>query len=228
MAQLITRIRTESGDLQIDYDALANLPQSDKTLSKDGGFADAKATSEAIEKATTVVDSTLTNQGQAADAQIVGAKIQSIENTMNGINEAVSTIQETANNALPKTGGDMSGNINMGGKNITNLADPTNADDAVNKEYVDEKYFSGTVTLTVSQWAESVAPYTQTISLDGILDTDNPHYCVVYSGTTENKLAQKEAFSFVDELVTSNGSLTFTCLEAKPTVDLDIQLEVNR
>lgn len=228
MAQLITRIRTESGDLQIDYDALANLPQSDKTLSKDGGFADAKATSEAIKNAAIAVDGTLANQGQAADAKIVGTKFQNIENTINDVNKAVSTIQETANNALPKTGGDVSGNINMNGKNITNLAQPTNANDAVNKEYVDEKYFSSTVTLTVSKWAESVAPYTQTVSLDGILETDNPHYCVVYSGTTENKLAQKEAFSFVDELVTSNGSLTFTCLEEKPAVDLDVQLEVNR
>lgn len=228
MAQLITRIRTESGDLQIDYDALANLPQSDKTLSKDGGFADAKATSEAIKNATVGIDGTLENQGQAADAKAVGTKFNTIENAITEINSAVSTAQGTADNALSKTGGDMSGNINMGEKNITNLAAPTNDNDAVNKKYVDEKYFSETVTLTASKWVGSVAPYTQVVSLDGILDTDNPHYCVVYSGITENKLAQKEAFALIDELVTSNGSLTFTCLEEKPTVDLDIQLEVNR
>ena len=29
--------------MQIDYNALANLPQSDKTLTKSGNFADAKA-----------------------------------------------------------------------------------------------------------------------------------------------------------------------------------------
>lgn len=42
MADYIKRIRTESGDLQIDYAALANLPQSDTTLTKSGSFADAK------------------------------------------------------------------------------------------------------------------------------------------------------------------------------------------
>ena len=48
MAQYITRIRTSSGDLQIDYQALANLPESDTTLTNEGSFADAKATGDAI------------------------------------------------------------------------------------------------------------------------------------------------------------------------------------
>ena len=48
MAQYITRIRTASGDLQIDYNALANLPKSDDTLTNSGSFADAKATGDAI------------------------------------------------------------------------------------------------------------------------------------------------------------------------------------
>ena len=48
MSQYVTRIRTSSGDLQIDYDSLANLPESDSTLTKQGSFADAKATGGAI------------------------------------------------------------------------------------------------------------------------------------------------------------------------------------
>lgn len=43
MEEYIKKIRTTTGDKQIDYTALANLPQSDKTLSKDGEFADAAA-----------------------------------------------------------------------------------------------------------------------------------------------------------------------------------------
>ena len=42
-----------------------------------------------------------------------------------------------ANAALPKAGGTMSGAINMGNQKITNLADPTDTTDAVNKDYVD-------------------------------------------------------------------------------------------
>lgn len=50
MADYVTKIRTESGDKQIDYEALANLPQPDTTLTKSGEFADAKAVGDAIKK----------------------------------------------------------------------------------------------------------------------------------------------------------------------------------
>ena len=49
MNDYIKRIRTETGDKQIDYTALANLPVSDKTLSVSGKFADAKETGDRIE-----------------------------------------------------------------------------------------------------------------------------------------------------------------------------------
>lgn len=48
MSQYVTKIRTESGDLQIDYNALANLPKSDDSLTQSGSFADAKATGDTI------------------------------------------------------------------------------------------------------------------------------------------------------------------------------------
>lgn len=48
MSQYVTKIRTESGDLQIDYNALANLPKSDDSLSISGSFADAKAVGDKI------------------------------------------------------------------------------------------------------------------------------------------------------------------------------------
>lgn len=48
MPKFVTRIRTSDGDLPVDYNALANLPESDATLSNSGSFADAKATGDAI------------------------------------------------------------------------------------------------------------------------------------------------------------------------------------
>ena len=42
MAEYIKKIRTDKGDFQIDYEALANLPVSDLTLSVYRAFADAK------------------------------------------------------------------------------------------------------------------------------------------------------------------------------------------
>lgn len=56
MGQLIQKIRTEAGDLQIDYAALANLPESDATLSQAGAFADAKMTGDKIQDVNTKID----------------------------------------------------------------------------------------------------------------------------------------------------------------------------
>lgn len=52
MAKYVTAIRTKDGPSQIDYNALANLPKSDSTLTKSGSFADAKATGDAIKNHT--------------------------------------------------------------------------------------------------------------------------------------------------------------------------------
>ena len=48
MADYIRKIKTAEGNKQIDYEALANLPVSDTTLSESGKFADAKAVGDAI------------------------------------------------------------------------------------------------------------------------------------------------------------------------------------
>ena len=42
MFNWIKKIRTQSGDAQIDYESLANLPVPDKTLTQEGKAADAK------------------------------------------------------------------------------------------------------------------------------------------------------------------------------------------
>ena len=50
MSDVIKKIKTKDGDKQIDYDALANLPVSDVTLTQEGSFADAKIVGEKINK----------------------------------------------------------------------------------------------------------------------------------------------------------------------------------
>ena len=64
MADYIKRIRTQSGDKQIDYASLANLPVSDPTLLVSGAFADAAAVGEALKKKVampTTADGTVVN-----------------------------------------------------------------------------------------------------------------------------------------------------------------------
>lgn len=82
-------------------------------------------------------------------------------------------------------------------------------------------------TLSSSGWSSSV-PYTQTVSIQGILATDVPVVDVVLSSTTSTAKSQLEAWSCVSKIETAAGSITATCLEEKPTIDIPIQLKVVR
>lgn len=162
---------------------------------------------------------TVTNS-QADYGQTDSSKADFIKNKPDA---AIAKAQATADSgkkiaeaALARSGGEMTGAMTV-------LEPVENANPAT-KVYVDKKHMTAEVTLLASDWSES-APYTQTLAVEGILSTDRPHYGVVYS---ENWEAEKEAFALVDELDTSDGSVTFTCFEDKPEADLTIQMEVNR
>ena len=56
---------------------------------------------------------------------------------LNTTNNNVAAVKATADGALQRSGGKMTGAIDMGGNSITNVAAPVNAADAANKAYVD-------------------------------------------------------------------------------------------
>lgn len=155
---------------------------------------------------------------------------------LNKPEEAISKAQKTADaanklagDALPKTGGTMTGDIAMSGTRVTGLGDPVEAGDAVNKKYVDDKKkIFPPVVLTANGWAGDAAPYTQTVQVEGITVNDDPDYWLVYSGTNDEMIAQKEAFAVIDRLTTADGSITVTCFEDMPEVDITIGMEVHR
>lgn len=119
-----------------------------------------------------------------------------------------------------KTGDSMTGPLSV--------VNPTENAHAANKGYVDEKRKEFTTTLTANNWTGNTAPYTQRIGIEGILSTDRPHYGAVYDDNHDIRYAQKEAFALVDDLDTENGVVIFTCFEDKPSVNITIQMEVNR
>ena len=148
---------------------------------------------------------------------------------------AAGNAQSTANEAknlaaaaMPKSGGTMTSALAMGGNKITGLGTPTSDTDAATKKYVDDKRKVMTVNVPASGWSETLGMYTQGITVGDILASDTPHYGVVLSGSKEQKLAQQEAFALIDDLDTATAVVTFTCLEEKPSIDLTVQLEVNR
>lgn len=145
--------------------------------------------------------------------------------------DTADTAKATAEAALPKSGGSMTGTVDMGGNKVINVPNPEEGHHAANKDFVesysDAKHKTFTADLTADGW-QGDGPYTQTVAVSGILATDMPHYGVAYSADQETRLAQKEAFAMVDDLETADGSVTFTCFEDKPTVNIPIQMEVNR
>ena len=121
----------------------------------------------------------------------------------------------------------MSGSIAMGGNRIGTLGDPIYPDNAVTKGYVDGKRITKAATIPTN-WSGSSAPYTQSVSVTGILSTDAPHITPVYSSTLETALMEKDAWAMISKAETSNGTITFTCFEDKPTTAISIQIEVIR
>lgn len=154
------------------------------------------------------------------------------------------TVQQIS---LKLKGGIMKGTLDMANNILKGIPTPTENDHATNKEYVDywanktltdgtktaKEYadsltFHPKVTLTAVGWTGDKAPYTQTVDVEGITKEDEPHYGPVYDANYDTRQKQKDAFNEISDLETADGSVTFTCDDDKPAVELIIQLEVNR
>lgn len=130
--------------------------------------------------------------------------------------------------ALPASGGTMTGNIDLGGNALTNVKAPAAATDAATKGYVDGKRLVLTTTIPAS-WTGSAEPYTQTISVPGILATDTPHIMPVYTDPNYSvTLAQIEGWSKIVSAFSGDGAIAFYCRPDKPAVAIPIQIEVMR
>ena len=147
-----------------------------------------------------------------------------------GIEQNVEAVGALAEAALPKAGGNMTGDIVMGGCRVRGLSAPEADGDAATKAYVDGaavKPLFLELLLPADSWTGS-GPYILQVYSPGIRLEDRPHWGILYSGDRETRLEQKEAFALVDELETEEDYLVFTCFAEKPAVDIDLQLEVRR
>lgn len=87
-----------------------------------------------------------------------------------------------------------------------------------------------TYTTTIpASWTGSAEPYTQTISVPGILATDTPHIMPVYTDPNYSvTLAQIEGWSKIVSAFSGDGVIAFYCRPDKPAVAIPIQIEVMR
>lgn len=76
-------------------------------------------------------------------------------------------------------------------------------------------------TLDSNNWSGTNSNFTQTVSVNGITSDDHP--IIDLSSPTASNL---DSWSFVSKAVTNSNSITFTCFNYKPTVDLDLSIMV--
>lgn len=75
-------------------------------------------------------------------------------------------------------------------------------------------------------WTGATAPYTKTVSVEGILATDIVNIEPIYSSTLSTRLTEKEEYAKISMISSADGSVTITCDEEKPTIALNVRLEV--
>jgi hypothetical protein len=83
-----------------------------------------------------------------------------------------------------------------------------------------------TITLTTT-WSGSEAPYTQAVTVSGILATDNPIIGLIPSSTYETAEAEMKDYSKLYSAVTSKDTITFYAKEATTTA-LALQVKIIR
>lgn len=81
------------------------------------------------------------------------------------------------------------------------------------------------ITLSKNGWGE-IAPYTQSVTVFGLADKRKHIVTAKPTGTNEQRLAMLEACSCVSYAERDGQTLTFTCLEEKPAVDIYATVEV--
>lgn len=85
--------------------------------------------------------------------------------------------------------------------------------------------YTATITTT---WTGASAPYTQAVTVTGILATDVPEIIPVYSATNATAVLEKTAWASISKADTSANTITFTCFEDKPTQAINIKIKVVR
>lgn len=84
-----------------------------------------------------------------------------------------------------------------------------------------------TAVLPAAGWSAG-PPYSQSVSVEGLLSADVPLVDIVLSETAETALAQLDAYGLIHRAVAGDGALTAVCLESVPDVDLTLSLRVMR
>ena len=77
-----------------------------------------------------------------------------------------------------------------------------------------------------TDWTGDEAPYTKTITLQGILATDIVNLYPIWSNTLETRQTEKEEYSKISMITSRDNAIELTCDDDKPNINLNARVEV--
>lgn len=123
-----------------------------------------------------------------------------------------------AEEALPRAGGTVTGNLSMGGNRVTGLGAPEDLSDAATKAYADGKTQFFSVTLSAQGWADQ----RQSVAAPGVTSGNSTHVFAAPAAETPEQYA-----AYLDSGVycasKGSGTLTFVC-DSVPAMDLTVHI----
>lgn len=75
-------------------------------------------------------------------------------------------------------------------------------------------------------WTGDEAPYTKNITVQGILETDIVNLYPVWSENLDTRQTEKEEYSKISMVTSSENAIELTCDDDKPNVELNVRIEV--
>lgn len=111
--------------------------------------------------------------------------------------------------------------IGVDGREITVCG--VEADESGNVDLTTTEVF---VTIPASGWVGDSAPFTQTVTVAELVDGRRVMVYPVYGDDVATNLAMREACACISYTKRDGQNVTFTCLEDKPAVDIDVIAEV--
>lgn len=210
-SKLATAHRITIGNFYQDFDGttditftLSQIGAAATNHNHDGVYLPVSGTAAAATKLATARAITIGSASKSFDGSAA------ISFTLGEIGAAAAN--HTHSNYLSTSGGTVSGNLSVTGT----LSAGTLS--GVRKDY--------TGTLTTS-WTGSAAPYTQNVTVSGILSTDRPILDMVCSGTYATDQSREEGWLNIYRAVTAANRITFYAHE-KPTVSIPFYAQVTR
>lgn len=211
--------------LEAIMEAIQDISQSGIA---DGSVTAAKLATAAVETAK-IKDGAVTS-GKIADSAVATAKILDLAITAAKIASGAVTTDKIANGAVTadKVGSNaiataniVDGAVNSGKLSDSSVLTAKLANNAVTAQKINSGAVSGLYdgTILVSGWTGASAPYTNAVTVSGILDTDVPIIDLVPSDNYETASAEDDAWGKIYRAVTSANTITFYAKEI-PTVAL--------